>query len=98
MQYAAMADILAFAFVCCARERQGLLVAVAVQLASVFAIFGYLAKTPVYGMVGSVLLLLAIIALLRELRPAGGWLPLRSFSKFVGSPSGRPLSARLGRK
>ena len=49
MQYAAMADILAFAFVCCARERQGLLVAVAVQLASVFAIFGYLAKTGLWN-------------------------------------------------
>lgn len=97
-RYFFLADILAFAFACCARDRQSLLVAIAVQLASVLAIFGYFVKTPVYGIIGSVLLLFAIIALLSELRPAAGWLPVRSFNKFAGIPSGRPLWARLGRK
>lgn len=74
-RYFFLADILALVYAWTARTREGATIAIAVQAASLLALLGYFLSTPVYPMLGCMLLMLALAAISREFTPAARTAP-----------------------
>jgi len=69
-RYFFLADILALIYAWTARTREAAMIAVAVQASSILAVTGYFLRTPFFAMIGCLLLILALVAVARDLLPA----------------------------